>query len=108
MIALIAIPHQTPARIHWYEDANTIIEAGQEAAEQADHDLPEVHGFDDPVRNAAHELADDWSSYLLVQSAEDIQSVRYYSKSDGIPGNRRHKANEVAALLPELEEEFSE
>ena len=98
MIALIAIPHQTPAQIHWYDDAGTLIAEAEEYADQAGHEPPESHGFDDPLANAAHELADDWHGHLLIRTAADVEELRSY---DG------HQSCRIAAMLDELADEFA-
>jgi len=106
MIALIEIPHQRPAKLHWYDDAHQLIRTAEATAENDGRDIDD-HGFSRMVDNAAHELADDWASHLLVESAAGVEAVRAYCCGDGRPGGHRHKAAEVAALLPELEEHFT-
>jgi len=101
MIALIAIPHQTPAEIHWYEDEAAVLSAAIEYAEASGRAEP------DDYNDAVHLLADDWHSYLLVESAADLDAVRAYIAPDGRPGGRRHQAHRIAAMLDELTEEFS-
>ena len=107
MIALISIPHQTPPRIHWYDGDQAIIDAAEEYAEQHGHEPPSCHGCDDPVDNAAHELADDWHSEILVRSADDLGDVREYCKGLGPRHRHNHQQAGVAALIPELEAEFN-
>ena len=105
MIALLEIPHERPAKLHWYDDANQLIRVAEATAENDDRDIEE-YGFFRMVDNAAHELATDWAYHLLVESTADVEAVRAYCCGDGRPGGHRHKAAEVAALLPELEEHF--
>ena len=101
MIALIAIPHQTPAKIIWYDDP-------QELIDDADLARGGHEAIPRSVADAAHILSSDWSNCLVIESADDIQYVRDYCEPDGRPGGRRHKAHQVAALLDELVEGFAE
>ena len=98
MIALISIPHQTPPHIHWYDTEQAIVDAAEEYAEQHGHEPPICHGFDDPVANAAHELADDWHGKILVLWPSDIDEVRNYT------GHQEHR---IRAIVDELEAEFA-
>ena len=96
MIALISIPHQTPPTIHWYDDDDAIIDAAEEHAEECGHDT-DAPGFDDPVVNAAHELADDWRGWVLVRNDRELDQVRNYT------GHQEHR---IRAMVDELEAEF--
>ncbi len=91
MIALIEIPHQRPARLHWFESEESLIDDAVRYTEQTDREP--VAGFDDAV--AA--LADDWHSYRLVRSAEDVEELRDYT------GHQQHR---IVALVDALSEEF--
>ncbi len=96
MIALIEVPHQLPAKINWYSDADTLEEASLNEAMAAGATVAEEpNDFDSAVRYLAH----DWHTYELVQSADDIQAVRDY---------RGHQEHKVRAMVKELEEEFTE
>lgn len=94
MIALISIPHQTPAKIHWYDAPEDII---NDAAEHVGADQAPFHGFEDAVRDAAHTLADDWHSFILVRNADDVQTVRDYT------GHQNHR---IASLVDDLVDAF--
>jgi len=89
MIAIIEIPHQTPARLHWYEDQDAVIDAAWEYAGNSDR--PEPKTFDDALAC----LADDWSDHLLVESADDIQWVEKY---------QGHQAHRIHPMVDELRE----
>ena len=100
MLAIITIPHQRPARIRWYDDAQKLIEDAEDSAEANGHTLDQ-HGSSEAVINAACELCDDLHGWILVRSAADLTEVRQYIVSNS------HQAHRIAALLPELEEEFA-
>ena len=92
MIALIAIPHQTSAKIHWYADRDAIENAALESHDP-DSAYDEPTDFDDSVQCLAH----DWAGHILVESAADIDDVRTYTS---------HQASKMPSIADELEAEF--
>lgn len=90
-IALIGIPHQLPARIHWFDDRTAVIHAAVDLC--LDHCDPPPYDFDDAV----HCLSDDWHMHLVVESHQDLQQVSRYQ------GHQRHR---VRAMLDELNDVF--
>lgn len=94
MLALISIPHQTPPHLTWYDDRQAVIDAANDYAGESDR--PEPGDFDDAV----HCLADDWSNYLLVENAGDVEDVRKYVAAN------KHQAHRVSVFVDELGEAF--
>lgn len=92
MIAIIEIPHQRKARLHWYAGEVDVIEAAIEYAAESDRDEPV------DFQSAIDCLADDWHGRLIVQSAADVADVAAYTG---------HQEYVVAAMLDELREEFT-
>lgn len=90
-IALIAIPHQTPARIHWFRDRNALEDAAINDALNSDRHEPT--DFDEAVQS----LSDDWHRHILLESATDLYLIVHYE------GHQKHR---VRYLLEELEDEF--
>jgi hypothetical protein len=94
MLALISIPHQTPAKLVLYDDRQEVIDAAIEYAEESVR--PEPEDFDEAV----HCLADDWHGFLLVESAEDLGDVVHYVTAN------KHQAHRIAVFVPEIQEAF--
>lgn len=90
-VALVGIPHQTPAKILWYEDREDLLNDAIDDAINTGKEEPET--FDEAVSF----LADDWHSYLLVECAEDIHIVRNY---------KGHQAARVQSFVDDLEAEL--
>ena len=91
MIALISIPHQTPPRLHWYENRTAVENAAFEYALESNR--PEPEGFEASVAC----LCDDWNGCLLVESAADIEYVADY---------KGHQEHRIRPMVEELREEF--
>lgn len=90
-IALISIPHQRAARIHWFDDRDDIMHAAQTAAVLESKEKPT--NFDDAIAALAH----DWNGHLLIESATDLHLVLHY---------HGHQAHRVRAMFDDIADEF--
>jgi hypothetical protein len=83
-IALIEIPHQCRPQLHWYNDREALVDAAYELDWDRD-----VDDFD----NAVHLLADDWSGYVLIETADDLEAARSYE------GHQQHRVLPLVAQV---------
>lgn len=93
MIAVIEIPHQRPAQLHWYTDREAVLDYAIDYADETDR--PEPEDFVEAVAT----LADDWNGRVVVENLADV---------DNVSGYTGHQALRVNAMADELREEFAE
>ena len=93
MIAIIEIPHQQKARLHWYADEAAVINAAIEYVAESDREEPE------DFQAAVDYLTDDCHRGILIRSAEDVTDLGQYTG---------HQDHVVSAMLDELREEFGQ
>lgn len=95
MIAIIYIPHQSPASVEFYNDENHVINAAYSYAENR-VDAPEDF---DTMGDAIEYLVHDMSRHLVIESAEEIRYVENYQ------GHQEHRVR--GSILSEIRDSFA-
>lgn len=73
MIAIIEIPHQRKARLHWYVDEAAVVADASDQSEHAGDDYPDTFG------EAIKYLADDLNRQMVVSTTADVADVEAYA-----------------------------